>query len=50
MVDIDPEQESDVNRHDEYLVGLRDTQLENIKDKSLTLYYKTHYNTPGEVI
>jgi len=51
MVDIDPEQESDVNRHDAVPCGFEGyTTREYQGQQSPTLYYKTHYNTPGEVV
>ena len=51
MVDVDPEQESDVNRHDAVPCGFEGYETRQyLGQQSPTLYYKTHYNTPGEVI
>jgi len=51
MVDIDPEQEIDVNRYDAVPCGFQGyTTRQYAAQQSPTVYYKTKYNTPGEVI
>jgi len=51
MVDIDPEQEVDVNRHDSVPCGFEGYVTREYQgQQSPTVYYKTHYNTPGEVV
>ena len=51
MVDLDPEQETDTNRHDAVPCGFEGYVTRNyLGEQSPTLYYKTKYNKPGDVI
>jgi len=51
MVDIDPEQETDTNRHDAVPCGFEGYSTRNyLGEQSPTIYYKTKYNKPGDII